>query len=102
MKVIVYNDFKTTGKCRLFIAKEKFSPNICSFATGKSDPMAKILSDECDHIKLKINRLNTILIFHYYNLTYIIILLAINIYKFNIFDIKANMAESDGPTGSLE
>ena len=43
---MIYKDFKTTGKCRLFIAKEPFYPNQCAFATRKSDPMAKILSDE--------------------------------------------------------
>ena len=61
---MIYKDFKTTGKCRLFIAQEKeaFSPNLCSFATAKSNPMAKTLSDEYDHIKLKI------LILHYCNL----------------------------------
>ena len=43
---LIYDDLKNTGKCRIFIAKEQFSPNACSFATAKSDPMAKILSDE--------------------------------------------------------
>ena len=53
---MIYKDFKTTGKCRLFVAKDKeaFSPNLCSLATVKSDPMAKILSDECDHKYIKI------------------------------------------------
>ena len=43
---MIYQDFKTTGKCRLFIAKEPFYPNQCALATRKSDPMAKIFSDE--------------------------------------------------------
>ena len=43
---MIYDDLKNTGKCRLFIAKEPLSPNVCSFATAKSDPKAKILSDE--------------------------------------------------------
>ena len=44
---MIYEDFKATGKCRLFIAKEPFNPNKCnSFAVTKSDPMAKIFSDE--------------------------------------------------------
>ena len=47
---MIYNDFKTSGKCRLFIAKEQFSPNRFSFALQKSDPMTKSLSDECDSI----------------------------------------------------
>ena len=41
---MIYDDLKNTGKCRLFIAKEPLSPNVCSFATAKSDPKAKILS----------------------------------------------------------
>ena len=50
MKVIIYKDFKTTEKCRLFIAKEPFSTNHRNaFAAIKSDSMAKTLSNECDH-----------------------------------------------------
>ena len=45
--MMIYNDFKTNGKCRLFIAKEQFSQNLFSFALQKSDPMTKPLSDEC-------------------------------------------------------
>ena len=47
---LIYDDLKTTGKGRLFIANEQFYPNLCAFATTKSDPMAKILGDEYAHI----------------------------------------------------
>ena len=47
---MIYNDFKTTGKCRLFIAKEQFSPNLFGFAIQKLDPMAKSLSDKYEFI----------------------------------------------------
>ena len=46
LKMMIYNDFKRSGKCRLFIAKEQFSQNLFSFALQKSDPMTKSLSDE--------------------------------------------------------
>ena len=48
--MMIYKDFKINGKCRLFIAKEQFSPNRFSLALQKSDPMTKSLSDECDNI----------------------------------------------------
>ena len=44
--MMIYNDFKRSGKCRLFIAKEQFSQNLFSFALQKSDPMTKSFSDE--------------------------------------------------------
>ena len=47
---MIYNDFKTNGKCRLFIAKEQFSQSLFSLALQKSDPITKFLSDECDYI----------------------------------------------------
>ena len=46
---MIYNDFKTTGKCRLFIAKEQLSSNLLAFAITKSNPMTKYLSDECGY-----------------------------------------------------
>ena len=52
---MIYNDFKRSGKCRLFIAKEQFSQNLFSFALQKSDPMTKSLSDEWDYI-IKIHK----------------------------------------------
>ena len=33
--MIIFNDFKTTGKRRLFIAKEQFSSNLLAFAIKK-------------------------------------------------------------------
>ena len=37
---MIYKDFKTTGKCRLFVAKDKeaFSPNLCSLGVQDTSP----------------------------------------------------------------
>ena len=55
---MIRDDLKATGKCRLFIAKEDFYPNLCAFATTKSNPLAKILGDEYVHILLILYRIN--------------------------------------------
>ncbi len=46
MKVKIYNVFKATGKCRIFIAKGQFYPNRLALGTTKSEPVARLLSDE--------------------------------------------------------
>ena len=47
--------FRRQGQGGISMFQSMFQiPNLCSLATVKSDPMAKILSDECDHKYIKI------------------------------------------------
>ena len=45
--MMIYNDFKATNKCRVFIAKEPLFPDRSAFAIAKSDPMLQIVDYEC-------------------------------------------------------
>ena len=48
--MMIYNDFKATNKCRVFIAKEPLFADQNAFAITKSDPMIQIIDYECVYI----------------------------------------------------
>ena len=64
LRLRIFNDLKITKKCRLFIAKEPLFPDQHAFALRKSDPMTKILSDECVSSYFSILVTSAKLIFH--------------------------------------